>query len=106
MFVKEKKELKMGDGQGLEYWPELNCLDQDDQRLIEHIRTHQLRPPSMEATTMNQIYYGSEVEICLADPQVSLQFFRGSLELWTNVTSLREGREAFTLKLELQMEER
>ena len=62
--VKEKQELKMGDGQGLEYWPELNCMDQDDPRLIEHIRTHQLRPPSMEATTMNQTYYGSEVEVC------------------------------------------
>ena len=62
--VKEKKELKMGDGQGLEYWPELNCMDQDDPRLIEHIRAHQLRPPSMEATTMNQTYYGSEVVIC------------------------------------------
>merc|ERR1712038_1158876 len=54
VFVKEKKELKMGDGPGLEYWPELNCMNQEDQRLIEHIRTHQLRPPSMEATTMNQ----------------------------------------------------
>ena len=42
MSVKEKKELKMGGGQGLEYWPELNGLDQEDPRLIEHIRTHQL----------------------------------------------------------------
>ena len=67
VFVKEKKELKMGDGQGLEYWPELNCMDQDDERLVEHIRTHQLRPPSMEATTMNQTYYGSEVEECFAE---------------------------------------
>ena len=104
--VKEKQELKMGDGQGLEYWPELNCMDQDDPRLIEHIRTHQLRPPSMEATTMNQTYYGSEVEVCFADPQVSPQLFRESLELWTNVTSLREGRVAFILKLELPMEGR
>ena len=64
VFVKEKKELKMGDGPGLEYWPELNCMDQDDPRLIEHIRSHQLRPPSLEASTMNQTYYGSEVEVC------------------------------------------
>ena len=68
MFVKEKQELKTGEGKGLEYWPELNCMDQDDPRLIEHIKTHQLRPPSMEATTMNQTYYGSEVEICIAEP--------------------------------------
>ena len=44
MFVKEKKELKMGDGPGLEYWPELNCMNQDDPRLIEHIRPTSFDP--------------------------------------------------------------
>ena len=65
---KEKKELKMGDGTLLEHWPELNCLDQDNPRLIEHIKTHQLRPPSMVASTMNHTFYGSEVTLCLLKP--------------------------------------
>ena len=38
VFVKEKQELKTGEGKGLEYWPELNCMEQDDCRLIEHLR--------------------------------------------------------------------
>ena len=38
VFVKEKQELKTGEGKGLEYWPELNCMEQDDPRLIEHLR--------------------------------------------------------------------
>ena len=61
MAVKEKEELKVGSGRAIEYWPELNCLDQDDPRLLEHIRTHQLQPPSSVASTMNNPYYGSEV---------------------------------------------
>ena len=61
MSVKEKQELKVGEGRVIEYWPELNCMDQDDPRLLEHIRTHQLLPPSLEASTMNNPYYGSEV---------------------------------------------
>ena len=35
MFVKEKQELKTGEGKGLENWPALNCLEQDDPKLIE-----------------------------------------------------------------------
>ena len=42
VFVKEKQELKTGEGKGLEYWPELNCMEQDNPRLIEPIREHQL----------------------------------------------------------------
>ena len=93
----------MGSGRVIEYWPELNCLDQDDPRLLEHIRTHQLQPPSLVASTMNNLYYGSEVAFSF-DILRPTSVFRGSLELSISVTSLRRKREVFSSKQGPQME--
>ena len=78
----------------IEYWPELNCLDQDDSKLLEHIRTHQLRPPSMVASTMNRTFYGSEVAVVFDILRPTTSVFRGLLGLLISVTSLRRGKEA------------
>ena len=83
----------------IEYWPELNCLDQDDPRLLEHIRTHQLQPPSMVASTMNRTFYGSEVPLVFDILRPTTSVFRGLLGLLISVTSLRRGKEASSSKL-------
>ena len=94
---------KVGEGRVIEYWPELNCLDQDDPRLLEHIRTHQLQPPSKVASTMNRTYYGSEVVVAFDVLRSGTSVFRGLLGLLISVTSLRRGKEASSLKLGPQM---
>ena len=38
LVVKGKADLKLGENSVLKYWPELNCLGQDDLKLLEHIR--------------------------------------------------------------------
>ena len=38
LVVKGKADLKLGENLVLKYCPELNCLGQDDLKLLEHIR--------------------------------------------------------------------
>ena len=103
MAVKEKQELKVGSGRVIEYWPELNCLDQDDPRLLKHIRTHQLQPPPLVASTMNNPYYGAEVAFSFEILRPT-SVFRGSLGLLISVSSLRRKKEVSSSKLGRQME--